>query len=134
MGYCFSLGSGMISWSSRRQRTPTISSCEAEYIALSESTRELLWLSSLLNELHLHLSTIPSILCDNDGSRRIANDPVHHSRTKHIDIRHHFVRQAIEDQKLTTSRVDTHHNTADILTKPLGYTPFLKLRHYLGLS
>lgn len=100
---------------------------------MSESTHELLWLSSLLKENNITLTTTFIILCDNNGSRRIANNPVCHSRTKHIDIRHHFVRQAIEDNENITSRVNSHHNVADILTKPLGFEPFTKLCNYLGL-
>jgi len=133
MGYCFSIGGAVFTWSSRRQKTISNSSCEAEYIALSEASREALWLRQFLREVHL-LKPGPSVLlCDNNGAKALSSDPTHHSRSKHIDVRHHFVRERVEDGSLAIWRVPGHDNVADIFTKVLPRPDFTRLRPYLGL-
>jgi hypothetical protein len=133
MGYCFSVGGAIFSWSSRRQKTVTNSSCEAEYIALSESSREALWLRQFLREVHFLKPSPTVLLCDNNGAKSLSSDPTHHSRSKHIDVRHHFVRERVEDGSIVVWRVPGHDNVADIFTKALPRPDFTRLRPYLGL-
>ena len=133
MGYCFSLGGAVFTWSSCRQKTVSNSSCEAEYIALSEASREALWLRQFLREVHFLKPNPTVLLCDNNGAKALSSDPTHHSRSKHIDVRHHFVRERVDDGSLTIWRVPGHDNVADIFTKALPRPDFTRLRPYLGL-
>jgi hypothetical protein len=146
MGYCFTVGSGVISWSSKRQATVAGSSTEAEYIAASEASREALWLRSLLHELNLTPSSPTSvhsggsfdegatpIFCNNTGAITLAFDQAFHTRVKHIDVRYHFIREQVEALKVTMKRVSSAENVADIFTKPLARPSFEKHRARLGL-
>jgi hypothetical protein len=133
MGYCFTLGSGVISWSSRKQCSIALSSTEAEYVAASEATRELLWLRMLAEEIE-SLSEGPTpLLCDNNGAMALAHDPGFHARCKHIDYRYHHVREVIAREAMSISRVASKDNLADIFTKPLVRGDFIRLRGFLGL-
>jgi hypothetical protein len=146
MGYCFSLGAGVISWSSRRQPIVTQSSTEAEYIAASEASREAIWLRSLLAHLNRPISPVPingkcdfdadatSIYCDNNGAITLAFDQAFHSRAKHIDVRYHYVREQVEAESITLNRIPSQNNVADIFTKPLGRVLFERHRLKLGVS
>lgn len=118
-GYSFSLGSGAISWSSKRQPTVALSTTEAEYMALCEATREAIWLRLLLRDIGYTQQSATIIYGDNQGSLALARNPVHHSRVKHIDIRHHFVRECLEDHTVDVQYCDTQNMVADVLTKPL---------------
>jgi hypothetical protein len=133
MGYCFSIGGAIFTWSSRRQKTVSNSSCEAEYIALSEASREALWLRQFLREIHFLKPNPTILLCDNNGAKSLSADPTHHSRSKHIDVRHHFVCERVEDGSIAVWRVPGHDNVADIFTKALPRPDFTRLRPYLGL-
>ena len=133
MGYCFSVGGAVFTWSSRRQKTVSNSSCEAKYIALSEASREALWLRQFLREVHLLKPAPTVILCDNNGAKALSSDPTHHSRSKHIDVRHHFVRERVDDGSLTIWHVPGYDNVTDIFTKALPHPDFTRLRPYLGL-
>lgn len=133
MGFCTSLGGAVATWSARRQKTVTISSCEAEYIALSETSREILWLRQFLRELNLLNSSPAILLCDNNGSMVLAADPTHHSRSKHIDVKHHFIRERVDEGSVDLWRVPSADNLADIFTKPLPRPAFLRFRDFLGL-
>ena len=149
MGYCYTMGSGMISWSARKQKVVATSSTEAEYIAASESCKEAIWLRSMLTLLPLPETNHPdstktsdhttpgklttALFCDNNGAVCLALNPQFHSRTKHFDIRYHYIRQCIENGEIAISRVPTNDNVADIFTKPLAITPFMRFRELLGL-
>jgi len=133
-GYCFSLGSGVISYASRKQKTVATSSTEAEYIAASEACRELCWLRQVLTELNFDQRNATPLLCDNNGAISLSSDPTFHARAKHIDIRHHFIREKVENGSTAVTRVPTRENVADIFTKPLGKTLFLHIRPRLGLK
>jgi hypothetical protein len=145
MGYRFTVGSGIISWSSRRQATVAGSSMEAEYIAASEASREALWLQSLLHELHLSPSSATSIVlggsfddsatpifCDNNGAITLAFDQAFHAHVKHVDIRYHFIQEQVEPSRVTMKRVSSADNVADIFTKLLARPLFEKHRARLG--
>ena len=142
MGYCYTMGSGIISWLARKQKVVATSSTEAEYIAASESCKEAVWLRTMLSLLPLPISqptdTSPSsnatpLYCDNNGAVCLSLNPQFHSRMKHFDIRYHYIRQCIENGEISIHRVCTNDNIADIFTKPLAITPFTHFRQLLGL-
>ena len=128
-GYIFTLGSAPISWKSRKQPTVALSSCEAEYMALSEATREALYLRKLTGSLNLIQTTQTTIFCDNKGTLALTKSGAEqHQRTKHIDVRYHFVR---EQSEVTFEHVPSCDNVADFLTKSLGT---VQHKHLLRLS
>ena len=132
-GYCFTLGSGMVSWSSRKQKTVADSSCYAEYIALHEASHEIVFLRQLLDGLHCLPSGATQLLCDNDAASRLSEDHVWHSHTKHVRVKYHYIRELVHAGDVSIERVGSKDNTADILTKPLARVDFQRLRHYLGV-
>jgi hypothetical protein len=132
-GYCFALGSGVISWSSKKQPTVADSSCYAEYIALHAAAHEAIFLRQLLNGLKFLPSSATNVFCDNDAASRLSEDHVWHSHTKHIRVKYHYTRELVHAGDITVSRVGSKDNTADILTKPLSRTDFQRLRHQMGI-
>lgn len=133
-GYCYSLGSGIVSWSSRKQDSVADSSCYAEYIALHAATHEAVFLRQLLTELSLSPTQPTPLYCDNDAATRLAEDHVWHSRTKHIHVKYHYTREQVHEGNISVTCVRSSDNLADIFTKPLSRTDFERLRHHLGLS
>jgi hypothetical protein len=132
-GVVFFLGSGVITWSSQKQKIVALSSCEAEYIAASTAACQAVWLSRLLGEV---IGTEPKkvkLLIDNKSAIALSQNPVHHERSKHIDIRFHFIRECIEEGKVEVDHIQTEKQLADILTKSLGRTRFVELRQMLGV-
>lgn len=132
-GYVFKMNGGCISWDSRKQTTVALSSTEAEYMALSEVSKEAVYLRRFLKELGINAGTI-KVSCDNIGAQKLATNPVFHSRTKHIDIRHHFVREKIKNGEIHLEYVPTEEMTADVLTKGLTKQKHIKGVELLGLS
>ncbi|OWB64646.1 hypothetical protein B5S29_g5835 [[Candida] boidinii] len=133
-GYVFKLSDGPISWRSKKQATVAQSSTEAEYLALGDAVRELLWLRQLLNQLPVNTTGTPLLYEDNNGCILLASHPVFHSRTKHIDVRHHFLREHLAAGSFNLVHVGTNHMAADMLTKPLGKIKFLQLSTLLGVQ
>ena len=132
-GYFISLAGGLVTWTSRAQKTIALSSTEAEYMALSDCSRQVVWMHTLLGELGYHLRPIP-ICGDNQGSIFIASNPVTEKRSKHIDIRYHYIREVISRKLAEVFFIDGEENPADLLTKNLGSVKFLKFRAMLGLE
>jgi hypothetical protein len=132
-GYFFTIAGAIFSWQSKAQKTVALSSTEAEYMALSDCSRQATWIQTLLEELGITIGTIP-ICGDNQGSIFIGSNPVQEKRSKHIDIRYHYVRQCIEDGKVSLYFVEGAENPADMLTKNLGHIKFLKFRGQLGIE
>ncbi|GLB45239.1 putative transposition, RNA-mediated [Lyophyllum shimeji] len=93
---------------------------EAEYMALCHATREIIWLRSLVNELGLLANQPTDLITDNQSAIKFADNPVFHARSKHIDIRHHFVRERIISNEIQIYHCVSADNKADILTKPLA--------------
>jgi hypothetical protein len=131
--YCYSLGSGVVSWSSRKQRTLADSTCYAEYIALHEAAHEVMFLRQLLAGLNLPEPGATTVYCDNDAAAKLTEDHIWHARVKHIEIKYYYIRERIENGEMNIQRVPTKENTADILTKPLGRVDFQRLRYQLGV-
>lgn len=118
-GYLFKLHDSPIAWSSKRQATVATSTTEAEYIALAEGCQEATWLRSLLREMNYSQRGPTTLYCDNQGSIQLAKNPGTHQRTKHIDIRHHLIREKIESGEIKVTYIETNRQEADILTKSL---------------
>ncbi|GJU56974.1 retrovirus-related pol polyprotein from transposon TNT 1-94 [Tanacetum coccineum] len=102
---------------------------EAEYMALTEAVKEAIWLRGLLEELGVELNTV-AVNCDNQGAIHLSRNHVFHERTKHINVRYHFIREVLEAKTVKVLKVGTEHNAADALTKVV---PGLKLQHCLEL-
>ncbi|ESW98399.1 Polyprotein (gag/pol) of Ty1/Copia retrotransposon [Ogataea parapolymorpha DL-1] len=133
-GYVFMLGDSPITWRSKKQEVVALSTTEAEYIALSDGVKELLWLDQLINQIDLKLESIPVIWSDNTSCISLANHPHAHPRTKHIDIRHHHIRETLQRNKFVLKHMDTHHMIADIFTKGLARPQFEYLREAMGFK
>ena len=132
-GVVFFLNSGIITWTSQKQKVVALSSCEAEYIAAATAACQGVWLSRLLGELIGKLPTTVKLHVDNKSAIDLSRNPVHHERSKHIDTRFHFIRECIEDRKVDVEHVGTDGQLADILTKALGRVKFLEMRLKLGV-
>jgi hypothetical protein len=133
-GYCFYLLNSLVSWSSRKQRTVSTSSTESEYYALANATKEAIWIRLFLSITKIPIVTPFPILCDNQSAQTIAKTDAISSRTKHIDVRYHFIRQHIMDGSFALTWVPTSDMIADIFTKPLLSTLFTRHRDTLGLN
>ena len=131
-GYLTLLG-GPISWQSKKQPTVALSSTEAEYLALGEAVKEVFSMKTLLGELGEAQEGPVDVLEDNQGCIALAKNPVSHARSKHIDIRHHFIRDAVEEGVINLVYCRTDEMLADILTKPLPREQFIKLRTWMGM-
>ncbi|GMG36772.1 unnamed protein product [Ambrosiozyma monospora] len=132
-GYFFSISGAPVIWKSKKQHSIALSSTESEYISLSASVKDLLWLTQLLKTIHLQPQQITEIFEDNEGCIALANHPAHHERTKHIDIRYHFLRFYVKSV-FVICPIATVDNPADTLTKPLAREKFVKFRELLGLT
>ena len=128
-GYVFTLAQAAISWSSKRQPTIALSSCEAEIMAASEAAKEAVYLDRLCTELGFRTDSEPIHLsCDNRAAIDSAYNPENHARTKHIDRRHYFIRELVEDGEIVVPFVPTEENLADFFTKPLKAAKFFPVR------
>lgn len=126
-GYVFMLGHSIVSWESRKQKTVALSSTEAEYMALSDACKEAMFLQSFLSELGVTCKV--NICNDNQSALKLCTNSMYHSRTKHIDVKHHFIRDAVEKNIVNIRYLCTDEMVADILTKPLSKEKHLKLLH-----
>jgi hypothetical protein len=126
-GYVFYLGQAPISWNSKLQPTVALSSTEAEYMALAAAAQEALWLRNLLKGMNVQQTNATTIYEDNQGCIKLTKATKDHARTKHIDIRHHFTRDLIEQNQISIEYCPTEEMVADALTKALVPYTFLKL-------
>ena len=133
-GNVFSFACGAVSWLSKKQATVSLSTAEAEYVALSTATQEAIWLRRLLADVGEPQEGPTEIYEDNQGAISMAKNPVGHARTKHIDIRYHFVREGVRDGAIALKYIATDEMIADILTKPLPNHRFQKLVTELGMK
>ena len=125
-GYVFTLGGSVVSWKATLQPTVSLSTTEAEYMALTEAAKEGIWLKGLVSDLGLcHDQAI--VYCDSLSAICLAKDQVHHERTKHIDVRYHFLRN---EKRIKVNKVGTADNPADMFTKSV---PHSKFQHCLDL-
>jgi hypothetical protein len=136
-GYVFNLGSAAISWSSKRQSTVSLSTCEAEYVGQTNATKEAIWLQKFLKQIQPDEdpglgATI--IYGDNQGAIALAKNDQFHGRVKHIDIRHHFIREQIANGRIDLRYIPTSEQVADGLTKALCRDKFTAFRKAVGVE
>ncbi|OAQ61354.1 retrovirus-related pol polyprotein [Purpureocillium lilacinum] len=123
-GWVFTLAGGPVSWSSQRQKTVATSTMDAEYIAGAEAAKEAVWIRNFINDLRIpgvHIDTVP-LYIDSNSALKLTRNPEFHSRSKHIDVKHHFIREKVDEGIINTQRVDTKDNLADAFTKALPKT------------
>jgi hypothetical protein len=132
-GYVCSLGSGTVSWAACKQKVVAASTCEVEYVAAFEAAKECIWLRTLLNAIGYQQKLPMIISCNNNATKTLSEDPLLHSRIKHIDIKYHFLREHVQSGNLNITYVNTHYNVADMFTKVLDAKQFVYLCNYLGL-
>jgi hypothetical protein len=124
---------GAITWTSQKQKSVVLSTTEAEYVAASEATKEIIWLARLFCEISV-LHDIPTLFVDNASAIKLMKNPEFHKRTKHKEIRHHFVREKFHEKVMNVEHVESQNQVADILTKPLAKISFERLRLSSGLK
>ena len=129
----FDVAGSSVSWSSKRQPTVALSTVEAEYMASSNATKEAIWLRVLLEDMGFPQTTATLIHADNQGCIALARNPVAHSRAKHIDIRHHFIRERLQNSEIRLEYCWTKDMLADIFTKQLPREAFETFRSALGV-
>ncbi|XP_019054853.1 PREDICTED: uncharacterized protein LOC109115364 [Nelumbo nucifera] len=127
-GYCFSLGSAVDSWCSKKQSSVALSNTEAEYMAATMAAQECIWLKCLIEDIFSKVDYAVQIYCDNDSAIRLASNLVFHGRTKHIEVHHHFVREKILNQEIELQGIPTYNQVVDIFTKALVKVKFKNFR------
>lgn len=131
-GFCFTKSGAAISWESKKQRTVALSSCEAEYMALSEACREAIYLQKLEFEIIGSCNRIV-IYSDSQSALKLSNNYQSHQRSKHIDVRYHFIREVIVNEIIETRYLSTANMPADLLTKGLPGVKHYKFMKDLGI-
>jgi hypothetical protein len=133
IGNAFIIGSGIMSWSSKKQPMVSFSSTEVEYKALCSATCEEIWLRRILEDVGENKKVPTIIKCDNQSSIKLENNPVYHARSKHIETHYHFVRENIQSNEIDVLYCNTNDNVVDIFTKPLGKAKFVIYRDIIGI-
>jgi hypothetical protein len=125
---------GAVAWGAKKQNNVALSTAEAEYLAAVQAAKQVIWFISLFSELSYSIADIPTIFCDNQAAISISHHPEHHSRTKHIDIACHFLRDMVQKKKLQLEYISTGDNIADIFTKGLSRGAHERLTRKMGIT
>jgi hypothetical protein len=131
-GTCQFFGSSLVSWSSRKQLSVAQSTTEEKYVATASCCSQLLWISYTMSDFGEEYTHVP-LQCVSTSAISVPKNPVPHFKTKHIEVRYHFLRDNVEKGKITLIHVPTHDQLADIFTKPLDQATFTRLRGELGV-
>jgi hypothetical protein len=132
-GTLFSFGDSPVAWQSQKQKVVALSSCEAEYVAATTAACQAMWLRRLLDDITSKQSGATTIFIDNKSAIQLCKNPVFHDRSKHIEVRYHYIRHCIDDGKINVEHISTSEQLADILTKPLARVRFQELRTRIGM-
>ena len=133
-GYLFYFQGSLVSWSAIKQKSIALSSTEVEYYAMAHAFKEALWLRTFLGLLRFPVPRPFPILCDNQAACALSNSSAISARLKHINVRHHFIRDHVQAGSFTTTWIPTEDMPADIFTKPLSSIIFARHRDVVGLS
>lgn len=132
-GIVFMLNGGPISWSSVKQQCVSISTTEAEYVAASMAVQNTIWLRSLLKEIGIEQAVPTPLFSDNQSAIRLVRNSEFHQRSKHIDVKYHYIRKMQENKEINIQYVATEHQFTDVLTKAVNRNNFLKFRFSIGM-
>ena len=133
-GYCFDIGGTLVSWRSKKQSSVALSTAEAEYMALSNTAQEAVWLRELYQDLTNRMDCPTVINEDNQAAIRISKNPQYHGRAKHISIKYHFVREQVNNNVIELKYCPTEDMIADMLRKGLNKLKTMKLRELVGMK
>ena len=133
-GMVVKMGTGVISWSSRLQLIQTLSTTEAEFVSAVSAGQEIVWLRNLLSELGYSFPGPSTLFVDNQSAIAVANNPEHHGRMKHLDLRFYWLRDVVELGLIQVKHLRTDSMPADLLTKQLGRLKVNGLRQLMGLQ
>ena len=133
LGCCFSMGSGVISWFSRKQSCVALSTSEAEYVAACSASCEVVWLRKILYDLFDLQMDATCIYCNNQSCVKLSKNPVFHDKSKHIEIKYHYIRDMVQRGAVKLQYVATDKQIADVLTKPLAIVKFEYFRKNLDV-
>jgi hypothetical protein len=133
-GGAFFLGDSLVAWLSKKQGSISLSTTEAEYIAAATCCTQILWMIQTLVDLKVTYTDPIPIHCDNTSAISVSKNPVLHSKTKHIPIKYHFLREQVSNRIVQLNYIPSTEQIADIFTKPLAATPFGYLRQKLGVT
>ncbi|KAE8707741.1 hypothetical protein F3Y22_tig00110377pilonHSYRG00343 [Hibiscus syriacus] len=133
-GFVFFMGDIAFTWMSKKQPIVTLSTCEAEYVAATSCVCHAIWLRNLLKVIGLIQEEPTKVCVDNKSAIALAKNPVFHDRSKHIDIRYHYIRECVARKDVEVEYVKSQDQVADIFTKPLTSEDFLRLRNLLGVT
>ncbi|XP_066319982.1 secreted RxLR effector protein 161-like [Miscanthus floridulus] len=128
------LGSVLISWLSLKQKVVALSTCEVEYVVAATVACQVVWLRRLLGELTGMKAHPPALMVDNQTAIALVKNPVLHDRSKHIDVKFHFLRDYVDRGQIVIEFVETGRQLADILTKPLGRLRLMELKEMIGME
>ncbi|WJX12733.1 hypothetical protein P8452_03195 [Trifolium repens] len=131
-GNCQFIGENLISWASKRQTTIAMSTAEAEYISAAKCCTQLLWMKYQLEDYQISSNNIP-LHCDNTAAIHLSKNPILHSRAKHIEIKHHFIRDYVQKGVIDLKFIETENQWVDIFTKPLAVERFDFIKKNLNM-
>ena len=132
-GNVFSIGSGICSWVSKKQKVVAQTTAEAEYVVAAKATSQAIWLCRILEDMCEKQEGGTILYCDNKSAIAIGKNPVSHDRTKHIAIKYHFIRESIQNEEILLEHCRTQEQFADILTKAFPKELFCFLREQIGV-
>ena len=132
-GYMFQIGGTAVTWRSKKQSCTALSTAEAEYMALSSAAQEAIWMRELNSDLRNPQSQPTVIFEDNQSAISMAKNPQFHGRSKHINIKYHFIREQVSNDKIRLKYCPTEDMLADLLTKGIGPEKFERLRSLCGM-
>jgi hypothetical protein len=133
-GYVFIMSGGPVTWSSKRQATVALSTVEAEYVAMSRCAQQMKWMQSWLDEVDIKYNVPGIIKGDSRGGIALTKNTKDHRKVKHIDIRHHFIRDLVKSGAITIEKVPSAENPADLFTKPLSRDHHHKFLQVLNIG
>jgi hypothetical protein len=132
-GYIFMLSSGALSWSSKKQPVIILLTTEAKFVAAASCACQVVWMRRILEKLGNTQCDSTTLFCDNSSTIKLSKNPVMHGRSKHIDVRFHFLRDLTKERSVELIYYGTRDQVADVITKPLKLESFLKMRELLGV-